>query len=128
MKFSRKLKIPKIKMNKGKVDSNIKVFEKTKLIFTSIGLCQYDDGAKWQDKLLSLFACTILYGMNSFSLFTSCHFAIQNMSVDLENTVYAIFQMSAILTVWYMMTESFFYRSEMAAVFVKYNKFYEKST
>lgn len=115
-------------MDSEKVVPNIKVFEKTKFILTSIGLCQYDDGTKWQAKLLSFLACTILYGVNSFSLFTSCHFAIRNMSVDLENTLYAIFQMSAILTVWYIMTNSFFFRSEMAAVFVKYNQFYEKST
>lgn len=107
--------------------SQIEVFEKNKYIFTMIGVCPHDDGAKWRDKVYSLLACTLLYGVNSFSLFTSIIFAIQNMTVDLENTLYALFQASAILTVWYMMTEAFFFRPEMAAVFKKFNEFYEKS-
>lgn len=109
------------------MEPKIEVFKKNKFIFTVIGVCQHEKGVKWQERVRSLLACTLVYGVNSFSLFTSILFAIQNMSVDLENTLYALFQSSAILTVWYIMTESFFFRSEMAAVFVKYNEFYEKS-
>ena len=103
------------------------VFKKNRFIFTLIGLCEYDKEMKWQEKVWSVLACAILYGVNSYSLFTSIAFAIRNMSVDLENTLYAIFQSSAILTVWYIMTESFFYRSEMSTTFAKYNEFYAKS-
>lgn len=110
-----------------KMDSQIEVFKKNRYIFTLIGLCEYDKEVKWQEKVWSVLACMLLYAVNSFSLFASIVFAIRNMSVDLENTLYAIFQASAILTVWYIMTDSFFNRSEMAATFVKYNEFYEKS-
>lgn len=105
----------------------MEVFKKNRYIFTLIGLCPHDKEVKWHEKALSVLASLILYAVNSFSLFTSFAFAIMNMSVDLEKTLYAIFQSSAILTVWYIMTESYFYRHEMAAAFVKYNEFYGKS-
>lgn len=107
--------------------AQIGVFEKNKYIFTLIGFCQYDEGVEWHVKIKTLLISIILYGVNTFSLFTSILFAIQNMSIDLERTLYAIFQASAIFTVWYMMTESYFYRTEMAEVFKKYSKFYGKS-
>lgn len=107
--------------------SQTEVFKKNRYIFTLIGLCEYDKDVKWQEKVWSVLACMLLYAVNSFSLFESIVFAIRYMSIDLENTLYAIFQASAISTVWYIMTESFFYRSEMAAIFVKFNEFYEKS-
>lgn len=108
------------------METQIEVFKKNRYIFTLIGLCEYEDGVKWQEKIWSVLACFALYAVNSFSLFTSITFAIINMR-DLENMLYAIFQASAILTVWQTMNFSFFLRSEMAVTFSKYQQFYEKS-
>lgn len=110
-----------------RLQPEIDVFKKNKYIFTLIGFCQYDKDVKWQEKVWTVLISVILYALNTFSLSTSILFAIRNMRVDLENTLYALFQASAIFTVWYMMTESYFNRSKMANIFVKYNQFYEKS-
>lgn len=75
--------------------AQMEVFKKNRFIFTLIGLCQYDKKVKWQEKIWSVLASTLLYAVNSFSIFTSVAFAIRNMSVDLENTIYAVFQFSA---------------------------------
>lgn len=104
----------------------MEVFKKHRVIFTAFFVCEHVEETNWFKKVLSFFAGALLYAVNTFSLFTSLIFVVKYANVDLESTLYAIFQASAILTVWYMMTEAFFYRSEMAAVFEKYAEFYAK--
>lgn len=96
-------------------------------IFITIGVCEHAKGTTWFRKVLSFYIGLFVFAVNTFSLLTSLLFIVQYMNADFEITLYAIFQASAILTVWYILGEAFFYRSEMAAVFVKYNQFYEKS-
>lgn len=105
----------------------MEVFKKNRAIFAAIYVCEHDDETTWFKKVLSFLTGAFLFAVNTFSLGTSLIFIVRYMNVDLKSTLYAIFQASAILTVWYILGEAFFYRSEMAAVFKKYTQFYEKS-
>lgn len=105
----------------------MEVFKLNRDIFIAIGVCEHVEGTTRLKKVLSFLTGLFLFAVNSFSLFTSLIFISRYMNVDFESTLYAMFQASAILTVWYILGEAFFYRTEMASVFVMFSEFYGKS-
>lgn len=106
---------------------DMEVFKLNRDIFIAIGVCEHVKGTTRLKKVLSFLTGLFLFAVNSFSLFTSLIFISRYMNVDFESTLYAMFQASAILTVWYILGEAFFYRTEMASVFVMFSEFYGKS-
>lgn len=105
----------------------MEVLKKSREVFIAIWVCEYQVGTTWSKKVLCALFGFSLFASNTFSCVTSLIFAARNINVDFSSTIYATFQAAATVTASFASADAFFYRSEMAAVFVKYNEFYEKS-
>lgn len=96
---------------------------KTFLIF--IGVCQPPENTPWHKRLQSILICLISLGLMAFALGTSIVYIVKYVMTDLENALYALFQVAAEFVGLTTLFASVIYSKRLTMLFDQFKVFYE---
>lgn len=97
----------------------------SKWIFTWLCICP--DNNDTIIYLIRIIVNIIIISTEFLALVASILFMLFNLSVDLKNSLYALFQVAALFCVLYMWVIGYNMRNRVAKIFSKYQKIIDKS-
>lgn len=105
----------------------MKPLEFQQQIFTWIYLCSPDEVTSVWKKIIYFILFVIVFLGNFTSGAGALAFIIKYVSVDLENSLYAVFQLCAVGSVSYIFIAAFFLRYRINDIFKQLTEIYDTS-
>lgn len=105
----------------------MKPLETNKKVLTWLSICPLDKNANWNQKLVRIAFSFVFIGNQVVAFAGSLTFFLKYVSVDLEQCLYALFQLAAEVSVMYMLTIAFVQRYKITALFDNLSKIYDAS-
>lgn len=103
----------------------IKPLQTNRLIMTWLCLCHEDEAtSKWKKLAYIICALTLSFAFFSMSV-VSVTFVVKYFKVDLEEALYAVFQVSGYFAQIYTMISAFILRNEISGIFLKLYDIYD---
>lgn len=106
----------------------MKIFELNRHIFTWLNLCPDFGSCSQFQKWLRFTIVAIILITECLAVLASSMFIHRFFETDIENCLYALFQVAALFSVIYMWTAGFIQRNTISKIFVEYQEIYENST
>lgn len=113
--------------NDGKIFVKLKPLKTNYRVLTWLCVCPPEESISWRKQLVYIsLISTILIGF-IIILMTSAAFLIENMSVDLEKSLYALAQIDTYFGITYTITMALFLRQEITGLFNSLSHIYAES-
>lgn len=112
---------------KNKKKSKMRPLEIQQQIFTWIYLCSPNEVTSIWIKIIYFILFVIVFLGNFTSWAGALAFIIKYVSVDLENSLYAVFQLCAVGSVSYILIAAFFLRFRINDIFKQLTEIYDAS-
>lgn len=106
----------------------MKPLEISQRIFTWIYLCSPDEAISPWRKIMHFVSFVIVFLGNFTSWAGALAYIISYVSIDLEGSLYAVFQLCAVGSVSYILIAAFFLRFRITAIFKQLTEIYDAST
>lgn len=104
----------------------MKVLATTQQVLTLLCICPIDDSTKkWKKLFYIVFSITVLSILLT-QIVASTVFMIKYLSVDLERTLYAVYQIFGWLPIFYSFIIALFLRREISALFIGLSGIYNE--
>lgn len=105
------------------------MLELNQRIFIWLNICPAPVESDWSfsKKCLSVTIASGIMTIECLSLLASSMYIDRYLETDIENCMYAIFQLAALFSVIYMWTVGFFLRNTIAGIFEQFQNIYNKS-
>lgn len=105
----------------------MEVFKTNKQIFTWIRILSPTEETNRYTKIATILICIGCLVFQFVSALASVCFFVKHIQVDLESSLYALFQIAAMSSAFYITIVAFFLRHEMSKTFTKFQLFCESS-
>lgn len=90
-------------------------------------MCSVDKTQDPRKKILYFFCFLLVLSVNVAALIAATKFALKFFSTDLEECLYAFFQISAIAGIVYVMLAAFLLRHKISTIFIQLSDIYAAS-
>lgn len=103
----------------------MKVLEKNRKVLVWTGMCPADENTKWWQKIAFKLIGFIIFASMVFDVVISVIFILENKSTDLEDCLFAIFQIILCCGTCYMIFFAYISRKDIASVINGLQKIYD---